>query len=299
MSGVRKIPETTRARQALASDPRVSAWVSANAGSGKTHVLAQRVIRLLLTGCAPGRILCLTFTKAAAANMAERVFQNLSQWTALDDEALGDAIQATGAERPREKKDLDFARKLFARAVETPGGLKIQTIHAFCERVLHAAPFEANVAAGFTVIEEVEQQQLIARARRETLHAAEHDRELGAALARVAEDAGLVFDKLFDEALSRRALFRAGTPDALRAALGLAPGDTSETFCRAMMEQGIGPRRWLDFASFLRGEKRRTRPTPQLSSSRIAHGRPVRSTPRGRPCSPSFSPPRASRPRDC
>ena len=256
MSGVRKIPEATRARQALASDPRISAWVSANAGSGKTHVLAQRVIRLLLTGCAPGRILCLTFTKAAAANMAERVFQNLSQWTALDDEALGDAIQATGAARPREKKDLDFARKLFARAVETPGGLKIQTIHAFCERVLHAAPFEANVAAGFTVVEEVEQQQLIARARRETLRAAERDRELGAALARVAEDAGLVFDKLFDEALSRRALFRAAKPDALRATLGLAPGDTSETFYRAMLEQGIGPQRWLDFASFLRRGKK-------------------------------------------
>ena len=215
MSGVRKIPEATRARQALASDPRVSAWVSANAGSGKTHVLAQRVIRLLLARCEPGRILCLTFTKAAAANMAERVFQTLSKWTALDDEALCDAIEATGAARPREQKDVDFARKLFARAVETPGGLKIQTIHAFCERVLHAAPFEANVAAGFTVVEEVEQQQLSARARRESLHAAERDPELGAALARVAGDAGLVFDKLFDEAFSRRALFRAGNSKRL------------------------------------------------------------------------------------
>ncbi len=81
--------------------------------------------------------------------------------------------------------------------------------------MLHAAPFEANVAAGFTVVEEVEQQQLIARARREIFHAAERDRELGAALARVAEDAGLVFDKLFDEALSRRALFRAGNSGRL------------------------------------------------------------------------------------
>ena len=253
MSGVRKIPEATRARQALASDPRVSAWVSANAGSGKTHVLAQRVIRLLLARCEPGRILCLTFTKAAAANMAERVFQTLSKWTALDDEALCDAIEATGAARPREQKDVDFARKLFARAVETPGGLKIQTIHAFCERVLHAAPFEANVAAGFTVVEEVEQQQLSARARRENSHAAERDPELGAALARVAGDAGLVFDKLFDEAFSRRALFRAGTPNALRAALGLAPGETPETLCKAMLEDGIAPKRWPDFAAFLSG----------------------------------------------
>ncbi|WP_298353593.1 double-strand break repair helicase AddA [Rhodoblastus sp.] len=253
MSGARKIPETTRARQALASDPRVSAWVSANAGSGKTHVLAQRVIRLLLARCEPGRILCLTFTKAAAANMAERVFQTLGRWTALDDSALADAIEATGAQRPRAQKDLDFARKLFARAVETPGGLKIQTLHAFCERVLHAAPFEANVAAGFTVVEEVEQQGLIARARRETLHAAEHDSELGAALARVAEDAGLVFDELFNEALSKRGLFRRADPNGLRAALGLAPGETAEALRDSTLEDGIAPKLWPDFASFLSG----------------------------------------------
>ena len=226
MSRAPAIPENTRARQALASDPRNSAWVSANAGSGKTHVLAQRVIRLLLARCAPGRILCLTFTKAAAANMAERVFQTLSKWTALDDEALADAIAATGAPRPHEKHELDFARKLFARAVETPGGLKIQTLHAFCERVLHAAPFEANVAAGFVVVEDVEQQQLIARARREVLASAEHDARLGAALARVAQDAGLVFDDLLAQALGRRELFRAEAPKVLRAALGLVAGDT-------------------------------------------------------------------------
>ncbi len=251
MSGARRIPEETMARQARASDPRNSAWVSANAGSGKTHVLAQRVIRLLLARCEPGRILCLTFTKAAAANMAERVFQTLSKWTALDDEALREAIAATGAERPRAAKDLDFARKLFARAVETPGGLKIQTIHAFCERVLHAAPFEANVAAGFTVVEEVEQQKLIARARQETLQAAEHERALDAALARVADDAGLVFDKVLDEALSRRDLFRAEAPEALRAALGLAPGETPASLAQAMLEDGIAPKRWPDLAAFL------------------------------------------------
>ncbi|HUO53949.1 MAG TPA: UvrD-helicase domain-containing protein, partial [Rhodoblastus sp.] len=251
-NGARKIPEATRARQALASDPGRSAWVSANAGSGKTHVLAQRVIRLLLERNAPGRILCLTFTKAAAANMAERVFQTLSKWTALDDEALLDAIEATGAVRPRDSRELDFARKLFARAVETPGGLKIQTIHAFCERVLHAAPFEANVAAGFTVIEDVEQQQLIARARQETLRRAEHDPALGVALARVADDAGLVFDALLGEALSRRALLRAGTPDALRAALGLAPTETADALGAAVLEEGLGPDGWRELAGVLR-----------------------------------------------
>ncbi|MGA2045279.1 MAG: UvrD-helicase domain-containing protein, partial [Roseiarcus sp.] len=150
-----EIPQATRAAQARASDPRASAWVSANAGSGKTHVLAQRVLRLLLGGAPPARLLCLTFTKAAAANMAERVFRTLGEWTRLSDEALGAAIIEAGAEPPDAAR-LAFARRLFARTIETPGGLKIQTIHAFCERLLHRFPFEANVAAGFRVVEERE-----------------------------------------------------------------------------------------------------------------------------------------------
>jgi ATP-dependent helicase/nuclease subunit A len=249
----REIPSDAKARQARASEPSSSAWVSANAGSGKTHVLAQRVIRLLLAGVEPGQILCLTFTKAAAANMAERVFQKLSEWTSLDDEALAGAIAATGAPWPREKRELSFARKLFARAVETPGGLKIQTIHAFCERVLHAAPFEANVAAGFSVAEEVEHQNLIARARHDALLAAARDPALGAALERVAQDAGLAFDKVLSEALGRRAAFRDETPRALRGALGLASGDTPEMLRRNMLGGGLDPARWPQLADLLAG----------------------------------------------
>ena len=86
------IPEPLRERQARASNPKASAWVSANAGSGKTHVLAQRVLRLLLDGAAPAKILCLTFTKAAAANMADRIFNQLAEWTSLSDDALAKAI---------------------------------------------------------------------------------------------------------------------------------------------------------------------------------------------------------------
>ena len=88
-------------RQREASDPQSSAWVSANAGSGKTHVLAQRVIRLLLDGAEPSKLLCLTFTKAAAANMAERVFDRLARWTRLDDAALAEDIRDLGAGRGR------------------------------------------------------------------------------------------------------------------------------------------------------------------------------------------------------
>src|SRR6188508_2151566 len=93
----RPIPESVIADQHAASDPAVSAWVSANAGAGKTHVLAQRVIRLLLDGTNPGKILCLTFTKAAAANMANRIFGTLSGWTSQDDAALDKEIAKTGA----------------------------------------------------------------------------------------------------------------------------------------------------------------------------------------------------------
>ena len=143
----RPIPSLTLKKQRIAADPSQSIWVSAHAGSGKTYVLAQRVLRLLLQGVSPSQILCLTYTKAAAANMSSRVFENLAKWVLLDDIELTKVIEATGAPRPS-KKDLVFARELFARAVETPGGLKIQTIHAFCEKVLHLFPFEANVPAG-------------------------------------------------------------------------------------------------------------------------------------------------------
>src|SRR5215471_1483069 len=99
----RIIPAPVRDAQARASDPAASAFVSANAGSGKTHVLVQRVIRLLLSGVPPEKILCITFTKAAAANMAERVFTTLGHWVTLDDAALDDAIRAAGIPYPSAK----------------------------------------------------------------------------------------------------------------------------------------------------------------------------------------------------
>src|SRR6478735_7957517 len=105
------IPETVRATQARASDPASSAFVSANAGSGKTHVLVQRVIRLLLNGVPPEKILCITFTKAAAANMAERVFTTLGHWVTLDDAALDSAIREAGIAQPDSQLRMS-ARKL-------------------------------------------------------------------------------------------------------------------------------------------------------------------------------------------
>ncbi|MEP3673415.1 MAG: UvrD-helicase domain-containing protein, partial [Hyphomicrobiales bacterium] len=148
MSNSLTIDDNVRMRQATASNPALSAWVGANAGSGKTYVLSRRVIRLLLEGAEPSKILCLTFTKAAAAEMSERVFKALAEWTtAADSDLYNEIVELTG-KAPRDEQ-MREARRLFAKALETPGGLKIQTIHAFCERLLHQFPVEANVAGHF------------------------------------------------------------------------------------------------------------------------------------------------------
>src|ERR1700731_1280931 len=188
MRSPQKIPDEVTRRQHAAANPETSAWVAANAGSGKTHVLVQRVINLLLAGVEPEKILCITFTKAAAANMAKRVFDTLAHWTTLDDAGLDAAVLdrsglTLGTSLPGAKRAL--ARRLFARALETPGGLKVQTIHAFCAQLLHQFPFEANVAARFTVLDETAQMQLLEQLTLAVLleGAAAPDGKLGRALA--------------------------------------------------------------------------------------------------------------------
>lgn len=162
------IPKSTRIAQAVASDPQRSVWVSANAGSGKTYILAQRVIRLLLGGVAPDRILCLTFTKAAAAEMSKRVFDILAQWTRMEDSQLREELVLISDGEP-DQTLLKRARTLFALSLDAPGGLKIQTIHAFCEALLHQFPLEAELPGHFQVIEDDVQRQLIESARRNVL----------------------------------------------------------------------------------------------------------------------------------
>lgn len=139
--------DATRA-QVMAADPELSTWLSANAGSGKTKVLTDRVARLLLGGADPARILCLTYTRAAAAEMQNRLFRRLGEWTMLDDAALAAQLSALG-EAVADPETLARARRLFARALETPGGLKIQTIHAFCATILRRFPLEAGVPPDF------------------------------------------------------------------------------------------------------------------------------------------------------
>lgn len=158
--------EETRARRS-ATVPRESVWVSANAGAGKTTLLRDRVIRMLLEGVSPDRILCLTYTKAAAAEMQDRIFDELARWVSLPDEELKTVVEGlTGGLAPAQ---LRRARALFAEAIETPGGLKIQTIHAFAERLLHLFPVEAGVPVDFAVLDEIEDGLLREEARRATL----------------------------------------------------------------------------------------------------------------------------------
>ncbi|MCY4303770.1 MAG: double-strand break repair helicase AddA [Aestuariivita sp.] len=140
--------------QLKASNPNVSTWLAANAGSGKTRVLTDRVARLLLNGVQPQKILCLTYTKAAANEMQNRLFARLGGWAMLSDDALRSALSELGVDDTLDIKRLKNARTLFARAVETPGGLKIQTVHSFCAAVLRQFPLEAGVSPNFVEMEE-------------------------------------------------------------------------------------------------------------------------------------------------
>ncbi|RFB79089.1 double-strand break repair helicase AddA [Methylovirgula sp. 4M-Z18] len=253
-------PADTIHKQRTASDPALSAWVSANAGSGKTHVLAQRVIRMLLSGVQPAKILCLTFTKAAAANMAQKVFDTLSRWTMLEDDALRQAILETGAPAP-DTNDLAKARRLFARTVETPGGLKIQTIHAFCEKLLHVFPFEANVPASFEVLDDQQNAVLLATARQAVLHRALGDPAslLGQNLnLLVREVSSSSLDTLIGEAMAQRGaitrVIRAyPTQDkltrALQRELDLQAHETDAAIAQDMLYGGIAQSEWPSLAA--------------------------------------------------
>jgi len=240
MTASRNIPDNVSRVQIEAADPDVSAFVSANAGSGKTHVLSQRVINLLLRGVDPAKILCITFTKAAAATMANRVFETLAKWAALDDAALDEQI----AQSSRQKADAPLrarARRLFASALETPGGLKVQTIHAFCTRLLHQFPFEANVAARFEVLDDAQTSQLLESLTLSVLleAASKPGSALGKALAgAIVAAADTTFKEVITDAIRKRDtitqwITRSGGIDRAMAALarelGVDPADSTET----------------------------------------------------------------------
>lgn len=239
--------------QDLAADPRRSAWVSANAGAGKTYTLANRVTRLLLDGAKPERILCLTYTKAAAAEMAGRLFDQLGKWAMLSDAELAQHIAGIGA-GDRDAEGLREARRLFALALETPGGLKIQTIHSFCQYLLARFPLEAGVAPSFQVIDDATARELRDDARLHVLERAGlgDERLANAAALLVTETSETMLSSLLGAAFGsdRRRLerFLARHPDddaviaaAVRAAHGAGADDTpprvTDAFLAAMKRE--------------------------------------------------------------
>lgn len=229
-------------QSARASNPTLSAWVAANAGSGKTYTLANRVARLLLSGAKPERILCITFTKAAAAEMQGRLFSQLGRWSMLPDRQLRDAIE----EIEGESGDLPLARRLFAQALETPGGLKILTIHAFCQIILSRFPIEAGEPPGFDVLDDSSARALVAEARQGVLARAESDAKLEAAISFLVGESGEEnLNRILAAALGndRRKLdrFFAGTADfeeAVWQAHGAVRGaDVAGDFCAGLRRE--------------------------------------------------------------
>ena len=172
--------------QSLAASPTASVWVSASAGTGKTKVLTDRVLSLLLTGIKPQRILCLTFTRAAAAEMEFRILDRLGQWTMAEDSVLRKEL----SDLPGSSMHDDLvqrARQLFAHVLDTPGGMNIQTIHAFCQSLLGRFPLEAGVSPHFSLMEERDSQEMLISAREKLFNRARSgvDKRLADALANV------------------------------------------------------------------------------------------------------------------
>ncbi|WP_164158281.1 UvrD-helicase domain-containing protein, partial [Sandarakinorhabdus rubra] len=167
-----------------AADPDVHAWVSASAGTGKTQVLTARVLRLLLAGARPESILCLTFTKLAAAEMQGRVMARLALWAGCDADVLASDLAAIGAATDTDTQAR--ARRLFARVLETPAGLAIQTIHAFAQGLIASFPVEAGIAPGFQTLDD----RAAALLRRRVLTTALGDPALAADVEAVALDGG-------------------------------------------------------------------------------------------------------------
>ena len=247
-------------QQARASDPMASVWVSANAGSGKTHALTTRVTRLLLAGTEPERILCLTYTKAAAAEMSSRLYQRLGAWAMEEDDVLAQEIARIEGPMP-DKAKLTRARRLFARAIETPGGLKIQTIHAFCQSLLGRFPLEAQVPPNFRVLDDRGAAELLEEVRNDVLEQAREDEDdapLGHALdyivSRIDETA---FAKLMKEIAGKRAAIGRlvaalggadEIADAIRMVLEVRPGETQESAESFLFDKGEFPESALKLA---------------------------------------------------
>jgi ATP-dependent helicase/nuclease subunit A len=201
--GAITVNEASRA-QLNAARPETSTWLSANAGSGKTRVLTDRVARLLLDDVAPEHILCLTYTKAAAAEMQNRLFKRLGEWSMLNNVELVQALEDITDQKMHLETDLAHARTLFARAIEAPGGLKIQTIHSFCSSLLRRFPLEAGVAPDFKEIDELARDE-IAKLVLDKMCETPTDRVLFSGMSQLVGEAS--FNTLLSEIIASKSHF--------------------------------------------------------------------------------------------
>ena len=241
MTGIRGTDPNILQRNA--SDPMASVWVSASAGAGKTKVLSDRVLRLMLSGTEPHRILCLTFTKAAAAEMANRVNERLGHWATMEDRELHDDLFNLAGTAPS-GDETRRARRLFASVLDAPGGMKIQTIHAFCQSLLRRFPLEAGLAPHFEIMDDRTAAETMADVQEEVLAFARNGRDddLADALSIVT---GQVREGAFGEVMGelarergrlKRMLMRHGGAarmrDAVYAALGVPNGQSEDDILR-------------------------------------------------------------------
>jgi ATP-dependent helicase/nuclease subunit A len=232
--------DATRA-QITAARPDMSTWLSANAGSGKTRVLTDRVARLLLDEVKPQHILCLTYTKAAASEMQNRLFKRLGEWAMMEDEALRDGLRDLGVLKDIPAKQLRDARTLFAQAIETPGGLKIQTIHSFCASLLRRFPLEAGVSPQFKEIEDRAAELL----RADILDAMAEGADAGLVTNLAAHYTGDSFSSLTQAITGKRELF-ADLPPDLEAVFDLPAGFEISAMLADVMDTAVA--RWMPAA---------------------------------------------------
>jgi len=272
--------------QTFAADPAASAWVEASAGSGKTKLLTDRLLRLLLAGVPPGRILCLTFTKAAAAEMATRLALKLGEWAVADDAKLAETLQKLTGTAPG-REGLAAARRLFVEVLEQPGGMRISTLHGFAQSLLRGFPLEAGLAPQFAVMQEQDGRALLAR-ERDALLAGGAARDALAVLAkhqaptRFAEVMGTMAgasSKLLDAVQKRQGM--AGLRAALARKLGIIPGEEDEATILAMEKNwrpGSRCPRSSASQDMLIGvpfsSLGRTQSAPNLQPKSLARGRP-------------------------
>jgi ATP-dependent helicase/nuclease subunit A len=280
-------PEGMRKRaiavQHMAAEPGESVWVVASAGTGKTSVLTDRCLRLLMAGSRPERLLCLTFTKAAAAEMANRIAERLAQWVVMSESGLTGALDDLLGRAPSDE-ERELARRLFARVLDTPGGMRIMTIHAFCQSLLRRFPLEAGIAPHFELLDDRRSEELLLEARDELLgEAGEGENTAFArALAHVSERvneqdfADLLNDIThargrIQELLLRNGGFE-GTVRALAAKLGLGAEETPVGILAAGVADGSfdGPGLRRAAKALAQGSEKTDQPRGRLIAAFLA-----------------------------